>query len=184
MIGFLRRTTAGMVGMAVVASVPIVLSTMASAEGVPVASTSVDLAVAVTNGNCRATPNAIAAYRFDPNSGHALSGTWTVAPKVTCDVGKTKITVNTILRRNHSAQLSSAGSCTAGLRGLCSSAAGPRRQRSYGTTIRGTWDAVTSMGLSGPDVRSYARTDPTHCHYRTPMLTTTCTYVSKTLIIR
>jgi hypothetical protein len=178
MITLVRRTTiAALIGVAL----PFALGSAANAADP--ASTVLE-GSAAPNGDCRANPNAIAAYRFDPHSGHALSGTWTIAPKVSCDVGKTKITVSTILRRNHTAQLSSAGSCSAGLEGLCTTASGPKRQRSYGTTIRGTWDAVTQMGLTGPDVRSYARTDPKHCFYRPTTLTTTCTYVSKKLIIR
>jgi hypothetical protein len=80
--------------------------------------------------------------------------------------------------------LSSSGTCSAGLKGLCTGATGPRRERNYGTAIRGTWDAVTSMELMGADVRTYVRKDPTHCHYRSATLTTTCTFVSKKLIIR
>ena len=145
----------------------------------------VQIAVAgATPPDCHANPNAIASYRFDRKTGHALSGTWSVTPQVKCEIGKTRITVRAILRRNHSAQLSSSGTCSAGLKGLCTSATGPQHKRSYGTGIRGTWDAVTTMELMGADVRTYVRSDPTHCRYRSATLTTTCTFVSQKLTIR
>jgi hypothetical protein len=127
---------------------------------------------------CTYNPGAAWSYTYDTHTGHALSGTFKITPSFHCNSGKLGMSVRGVLRRDHSTQLTSSASCSTGSTGLsrCTDVRAPKVQKSYGTTIRGKWDEVMFLTLTGPGVRGYATGDPAHCHYNATNVTTSCAY--------
>ena len=174
MIAPIRRTALAVVAL-VVASLAVAATPAAAVTS-----------AAEDPGVCSYSPGASWSYTYDSRTGHALSGTFKLAPLFTCNSPKLGMSVRAVMRRDHSAQLSSSKSCRTGSTGLarCSSVQGPKVQKSYGTSIRGKWDEVMFLTLTGPGVRGYATKNPTHCHYASRDLTTTCTYTVNLVTIR
>jgi hypothetical protein len=136
-------------------------------------------AVAAENpSTCTYSPGASWTYTYDNRTHRALSGTFSIAPWFRCNSGKLGMSVRGVLRRDHSAQLTTSASCRTGSTGLaqCSAVQAPKVKKSYGTSIRGKWDEVLFLTLTGPGVRGYETGDPAHCHYTATNVTTTCTY--------
>jgi hypothetical protein len=128
--------------------------------------------------HCTVRPNVGWTYLYDTRTGHAISGTMSIAPSLVCNAGKLGMSVRGVLRRDHSQQLTTSKSCRFESNGLssCTKVQSPKVHKSYGTSIRGTWDEVVFATLTGPGVQAYVRGDPGHCSYRASTLTATCTY--------
>jgi hypothetical protein len=129
---------------------------------------------------------AFAFVHYSIKSGHAISGTWTLAPHLACNHGKTKMSISTTLKRNGAGQFSSAGSCQSQGLKLCKSAAGPRRSKSYATGIRGTWTAAVTYHLTGPDAIFFCESSPLagKCSYDAVKFTASCHYDTAPVVIR
>ncbi|MFL6239139.1 MAG: hypothetical protein ACJ735_06575 [Actinomycetes bacterium] len=123
---------------------------------------------------------------YATSGGHAVSGTWTLQPRISCDAPKTAVTITVTLRRNGQAQLSSSGVCRAHGKALCTSATGPRRTKSYATTIRAAWNASVVYSVTGPDAALFGRSSPSAgtCVYRPLKLMATCRYDTAPVVIR
>lgn len=128
---------------------------------------------------------AFASARYLISRGHAVSGTWTLSPRITCDTPKLGITIGTTLIRNGVAQLYSSGACHWKRDGLCTSAAGPRRTKSYSTSIRGTWTAHVTYTITGVDAIAFARSSPAAgtCTFAAKVLTARCHYDTAPIVI-
>jgi hypothetical protein len=134
--------------------------------------------------SCGIPPFASAHYLVQ--SGHAISGTWTLAPRITCDQGKTLITISVTLKRNGATQLTSSGVCRRQNLKFCKTAVGPRRAKSYSTSIRGTWTAAVSYTVGGADAILFAHSSPSagKCSFVPTNSTAVCHYNTAPVVIR
>lgn len=112
---------------------------------------------------------------------HALSGTWTLAPVLTCSEPELSLTFDLSMRRNgHDVSaLHSGGACQSPVLPACTTANGTHRRASYGLSIRGTWTAHAVITLTGPDAFFFPG-----CAYDATTLSTTCTLDSRPIVIR
>jgi hypothetical protein len=113
-------------------------------------------------------------------TGHAYSGTWSLAPVLRCNNPEVKLSFSVVLRHDGRdvPALSSSGSC-ADLTPPCRQASGPTRRESYGRNVRGTWIAHAIMTFTGADAIFFA-----NCRYDATALTSTCVIDSAPTSIR
>src|SRR5436190_5181022 len=141
----------------IAAAVAGVISAPAS---VAASATPADAAIRVPSLSDSCDIPSFASVHYLIQSGHAISGTWTLAPRFSCDRGKTSMSISVTLRRNGAAQLASSGFCQRKALTLCTTALGPRRTKSYSTAIRGTWTASVQYSFAGQDAVLFARSPP------------------------
>jgi hypothetical protein len=129
---------------------------------------------------------AFASAHYLIKDGHAMSGTWTLAPRITCDQPKTALTIGTTLKRDGRVQFWSSGRCQARGTHLCKQAVGPTRSKSYTTNIRGSWSASVAYTVAGPDAVLFSRSSPNagKCSFNAKTFTASCHYDTAPVVIR
>jgi hypothetical protein len=132
---------------------------------------------------CHIPPFAFVRYVIQ--SGHAVSGVWTLEPRLTCTQPKTGMSIKTTLLRNGAPQFASKGACQAYRLSLCTSASGPRVHKSYGTSIRASWSADVEYSVGGPDAILFARSSASAgtCTYNAPQLRAVCHYRTVAVVL-
>src|SRR4051794_32036109 len=111
--------------------------------------------------------------------GNATSGTWTLAPKLTCNHLKTRIAIVAVLHKAGRAQMGSAGRCVVGLDvQVCRTAAGPTRQlKVSGSGMHGHWSTIVSYQLQGPDAWLWFSGHRGNCKWEAQSISALCRYV-------
>jgi hypothetical protein len=155
-----------------------------ASHAAPASSGTATLNIAKLSESCSIPAFAFAHYAI--KSGHAVSGTWTLQPRIVCDQPKTRLTISATLKRNGAPQFSSSGECRATGLHFCTTAAGPKRSKAYLTSIRGTWTATVQYTLAGIDAVYFAKRSPTAgtCHFDAPKLAVACHYDTAPVVIR
>ncbi len=154
-------------------------------SGVGVASASTEAVTTLTTPKLSeaCTIPSFASAHYLIKSGHATSGTWTLAPRLDCTQPKIAMSIQVTLKRYGVAELSTSGRCVATTH-LCHSAVAPQRSKSYTTAIRGTWTATVNYSVTGPDAvlfRSSPRAGT--CTYHPTELRTSCHYDTVPVVI-
>jgi hypothetical protein len=166
---------------AVIAIVPATVALAAgpksaagTAKATPAASSARGLATVYPFGDHCQLRNPAATLKRDANGG----GTWTLAPKVTCDHQKTKMTVLAGLHRNGSVILGSAGSCQVGLKVLtCHSATGSPRSIHLGSVaVHAHYYVIESYSIQGPDAFFWFDHNRQACKFDALTTTASCRY--------
>src|SRR4051794_283612 len=111
--------------------------------------------------------------------GTSTSGTWTLAPKLTCNNLKTRIAIVAVLHKAGRAQMGSAGRCVVGLDvQVCRTAAGPTRLlRVSGSGMHGHWSTVVSYQLQGPDAWLWFSSHRANCQWEAQSISALCRLV-------
>jgi hypothetical protein len=96
------------------------------------------------------------------------------------------MSIGATLKRDGRAQFWSSGGCRTKSLTVCTTAAGPRRTKSYATSIRGSWTASVVYTVAGPDAILFSQSSPSagHCKYDAVKFTASCHYDTAPVVIR
>ena len=182
MLGGVPRRTA-LLSLSVALGVTVALAPSSDATVAATTGTA-GIGVPKLNSSCGIPPFASAHYLI--RDGHATSGTWTLAPRLTCDQPKRALSIGATLIHDGHTQFWSAGACQAKPIKWCKAAVAPSRAKSYTTTIRGKWWATVSYSITGPDAILFSRSSSRagSCKYDAVKMRATCHYDTAPVVIR
>jgi hypothetical protein len=120
----------------------------------------------------------IATVALTTRSGHAIAGTWRLAPRFFCQEAESGLSVQSVLTHDGKTFLASGGECASTVPS-CTTATGPVRAHRLGQNVRGRYVLHLTVTLTGPDAALVKG-----CSYTATTMTATCTDTSDPIVIR